>query len=160
MRQSWLLATCLASVTLQGCYVYGPVANRTPPIGQTVVLSITDQGRVELGDRMGPGVSRIEARVTELNDNQLAMNVYGVTYVSGESSRWSGETMRLDRRVVDQVGTRRLSKTRTWLAVGVGTVAVSAFIATHGLSSIFSGDREDPPQPPPSSLRFKLNFPF
>lgn len=142
-----------------GCYIYAPVQGTTPPVGQTTLMSISDQGRVELGDRLGRGVSRIEARVTGTEGDQLLLNVFSVKYVSGESSRWSGESMRLNRSFVEQLSTRTLSKQRTWIAAGSAAVVVTAFIATHGLLGRFTGDREPGTEPPPASLRLNFGFP-
>jgi hypothetical protein len=159
MQRSWRALVFPALVALVGCYLYTPAQGAAPPVGQTVLLSVSDRGRVELRERLGPGVSSIEARVADMEGDQLTLNVYGVKYISGESSRWSGESMRLNRDLVEQLWTRRLSKKRTWIAAGSAAVVITAFIATRGLLGLFTGDRDEPPPPPPSSFRLRLSLP-
>ena len=156
MRLLCLLVACSALSAVDGCYVYAPVQGTTPVIGQTMLLSISDRGRVELGERLGPGVAKIEGRVSSVDGDQLIVDVLGMEYISGETSRWSGESMRLNRNFVEGLATRTLSKKRTWIAVGVTAVALTAFIASHGLIGFFTGERDTPPEPPPGSLHLKL----
>ena len=158
MRLPCLILILPALSALAGCYVYVPVPGTTPPVGQTMLLSVSDRGRVELGERLGPGVAKIEARVSGIDGDQLTLNVYGVQYIGGERSRWSGESMRLNRDFVQQLSSRSLSKRRTWIAVGASAVVITAFIASHGLLGFFTGERDTPPEPPPSSFHLKFGF--
>ena len=160
MRRSWLIIVLPGLAALTGCYAYVPFAETTPPVGQVLKLSISDRGRVELGERVGPGVAQLEGRVVSVDGDQLTLNVYRVEFISGESSQWSGESMRLNRDFVQRFSARRLSKSRTWLVAGVAVVAVTAFVASHGLFGFFTGEREDPTPPPPTSLRLRLISPF
>lgn len=145
---------------LQACYTYAPVQTTTPPVGETVLLQISDRGRVGLGERLGPGVAHIEGRVTQTNGDEYAINVFQVAYINGERSMWSGELVRLDRDFVAQLQERKLSKSRTWIAAGAATVAVTAFMASRGLLGFWTGDPEQPTTEPPVSLRFGFGFHF
>lgn len=149
-------------MALQGCYVYVPASTTAPPTGETVVLQISDRGRVALGERLGPGVTKIQGRVTSVAEDQVSMSVASVGYVSGETTLWSGESMTMSREFVGNVEVRTLSKSRTWMAVGGAAAVAGFFIATRGLSIFFNdlptepgGDGEGP-----ASLRLKLRFSF
>lgn len=162
MKHSWSSLTVVALLTLQGCYVYAPVYTSAPPTGETVVLNISDRGRVALAERLGPGVTSIRGRVGTVAEEQLSVSVASVGYISGDNSLWSGESMSLSREYVSHVQVRKLSKSRTWVAVGATTVAVGTFIATRGLFSFLSnltGGERDPGQGEQSlRLNFGLRF--
>jgi hypothetical protein len=128
-----------ALLALQGCYVTTPLERPSPSTGEVVVLQISDQGRVALADRLGAGVSRIQGRVQTASDERLSLRVASVGYVSGETNRWSGESVSIDRAHVGATQLRRLSRSRTWTAIGATTVVVGAFIASRGLRT-FLGD--------------------
>ena len=131
------------------CYQSVPLETSTPPVGQTVAFIISDQGRVGLGDRMGPGIARIEGRMMGTEGDQYVVSVFRTAAIGGATSVWSGEEMRLNRSFVSRLEGRELSKTRTWLAAGVATSVVVAFIASRGLNGLFGGDDHSPPEPPP-----------
>lgn len=145
---------------LQGCYTYAPLQTESPPVGESVQLSISDRGRVELSERLGRGVASVRGRIAGTDGTQLLINVSAIRYLSGENSRWSGETMRLDRSLVDEASVRTLSRSRTWVAAGLTSVAVIAFVASRGLFGTWTGDREEPQPPPPVSFvpRFRIAF--
>ena len=161
-RRPWISFSFLiaAGQALQGCYVYVPLQSPTPAVGEAVQLQINDRGRVELGERLGPGVRSVSGRVTGVVEDQLALNVSSVRYVSGENSVWTGEAMRFSRSYVSFGEVRQLSKGRTWTVAGIATVAVVGFIATRGLSAIFGGHSEDGTPDPPASFRLDLGFRF
>jgi hypothetical protein len=157
----------LAVVT--GCYTYVPLEpSAPPPRDETVALEITDRGRLELGDRLGPGVLRVEGRITDATPDVLMVNVFRVAQINGQRSQWSGESVRLDRAFVGRVQERQLSRTRTAIAVAAVAVGVGAFIATRGLSGLFNGgdDPGDPVDPPdirimrPQIHRFSYPIPL
>ena len=147
-------------VALQGCYAYAPLETGVPPVGETVELRIGDRGRVELAERLGRGVSKIEGRLTSVTEQQYELNVAAVSFLSGERNRWSGESMRLDRDYVESSALRKLSKRRTWITASLVAVGVGAFIATRGLIVDFFGGSDDRnPDPPPISLRPRRTTP-
>jgi hypothetical protein len=114
-----------------------------------VSFIISDQGRVGLGDRMGPGIARIEGRMVGTEGDLYVVNVFRTAEIGGSTSVWSGEEMRLNRNFVSRLEGRQLSKTRTWLAAGAATSVVVAFIMTRGLAGLFGGDEHTPPDPDP-----------
>ena len=128
----------LALLPLPGCYVTTPLERPAPSTGEVVVLQISDQGRVALADRLGAGVSRVQGRVQTASDDRLSLRVASVGYISGETNRWSGESVSIDRAYVGTTQLRRLSRSRTWTAIGATTVVVGAFIASRGLRTFLS----------------------
>ena len=72
------------------------------PVGQTIELQISDQGRVGLADRFGPGLASIEGRLVSQQSNEFIVNIFRVKQISGESTQWSGESARLDRGTSDR----------------------------------------------------------
>lgn len=162
MKTPWSSLTVVALLTLQGCYVYTPLHTSVPPTGETVVLNISDRGRVALAERLGPGVISIRGRVATVAEQELSVSVASVGYISGDNSLWTGESMSLNREFVSHVQVRKLSKSRTWVAVGATTVAVGTFIATRGFFSFLSsltGGEQDPGQGE-QSLRLNFRFGF
>ena len=147
-------------MVLAGCYRRVPVAaTSTPPVGETLSFLISDRGRVGLGERMGPGVARIDGRLVETEGQQYVVSVFRVADITGQTSTWSGETIRLDREFVDRMQGRQLDKGRTWMLAAGVTAAVVYLIASRGLSGLFDGDDgpgED--DDPPDSKRARPAF--
>ena len=143
---------------LQACYGYVPLVTQRPPKGELVELQITDRGRVGLSDRFGPGLDVIAGRVESQQANDLVIDVYRVRHITGESTQWSGESVRLDRGFVGLVKTRRISPLRTTaIAVAAGTVlALTAGRALTGGGK----DPKDPPDPieQPTSTRIPIGI--
>ena len=133
----------MALLAVQGCYTYVPVESTTPPLGRTVAFEISDQGRVSLADRMGPGITAVEGRLLGIEGDQLVISVFGVETIREGRSSWSGETVRLDRAFVSRVRERQLSKTRTWLASAAVTAAVVALVVATDLTGLFTSDEDD-----------------
>ncbi len=140
---------------ISGCYTYVPMsAGVTPASGEPVALDITDAGRVNLSERFGPGLLRVEGRLTTVPAQDYALNVHRVAFIGAPASRWSGELVRIDRNFVGNVRQRKLSSGRTALAVGVITLAVGTLFVATDLIGFFSGTNSNPPGPPePPSFR-------
>jgi hypothetical protein len=148
----WMLAALLP--TFAGCYEYVPISTPAPAPGQLVELSINDRGRVALSDRFGAGLAAVEARMLSEQGNELTLNVYRVTQISGESTQWNGETARLDRSFVETVKGRKISTTRTMIAVAAGVAAVAFLVYNRNLLGSWAGsDQTEPSGPPPASVR-------
>ena len=133
-----------ALLALSACYTYVPITS-TPPVGEQMALEVTDKGRVELADRFGPGLLRVEGRLVGDSAEQYILNVFGVSQIDGTSSAWSGERLRIPHEYVGKFEARELSKSRTVVAATAATVAVVAFMATH-LAGI-SGNPSEPSNP-------------
>lgn len=134
---------------LTGCYSYVPITpGDAPPAGEPVALEISDAGRVGLSDRFGPGLMRVEGRLTTSPVQEYALNVHRVAFIGAPTSRWSGELVRIDRGFVGRIQQRKLSKGRTAFAVGVVVLSVAAVFITADLAGFFEGSGAGPPEPP------------
>ena len=149
MHCGWLASLAL----LSACYTYVPVERPTPAVGEAVSLEISDQGRVALAERLGPGVLRIEGRVLGAEGEQLLISVGRIVQVNGQVNLWSGESMRLDRSLVGRTQTRRLDQKRTWLAAAASVVAVVLLVTIADLGGFFDGGDDPPDGEPPQSIR-------
>jgi len=134
-------------VGAQGCYTYVPIRTAVPATGERVALQITDRGRVELADRLGPGIVRMEGLVARADSIEYVVNLHRIAQIGAGTSRWSGEAVRVNKDYVGGVELRKLSRGRTALVAGVVAGAVVAFIASRGIFGAF--DRNDEPEPPP-----------
>jgi hypothetical protein len=143
-RRLLLLA---ALAPLGACYTYAPVDTAVTPAGEVVAFDISDRGRVALSERFGPGLRRVEGRLARVEGDEMVLNVIRVAHLGGETSQWSGESVRLQREYVGQMSVRRLSKKRTFLAAGIATVSLAVFIASKGLTGHWfgSGSEGGPP---------------
>lgn len=154
MRSAYRWVGVALLFAASACYKSVPLETSTPPVGQTVSFIISDQGRVGLGERLGPGIARIEGRMLGTEGDQYLVSVFRTAALGGATSVWSGEEMRLDRNFVARLEGRELSKTRTWVAAGLVTSVLVAFIMSKGLNGIFAGDDREPiPPDPPASSR-------
>jgi len=135
------LVPCIAIVATSACYDYVPVTT-SPPVGEIVALDITDRGRVDLTDRFGPGIARIEGRLMEAAPDRYVVSISRVTQINGDHASWTGETARLSRDVVGGVESRHLSRGRTAILAGVAAAGVVGFIASRNWTSSSSGSSD------------------
>jgi hypothetical protein len=144
---------------LGACYEYRPIETQTPPAGEEVALQITDQGRVSLSQRFGPGLAEIQGRMVSMQGSEYVINVYRVAQIGGETAAWSGESTRIDRSFVGSVKGRQISGLRTTLfAVVAG--AAGYYLVSRTLGGSFSGGHDDEPPPPPISNRIPIILRF
>lgn len=147
----------MALVAVQACYDYVPVETM-PPAGERVSLVVTDQGRVSLADRFGPGIATIDGKLVGVQDSNYVINVSRVSQISGSHALWTGEESRINRALVGMVRTRHLSVWRTAALVGVAAGAVA--LTAGGLSA--AGSQPDTSgsgnNKPPLSTRIPIGF--
>ncbi|HVX41031.1 MAG TPA: hypothetical protein VHB25_15795 [Gemmatimonadaceae bacterium] len=153
---------CVALAATQACYNYVPVETM-PPAGENVSLVVTDQGRVSLAERFGPGIATIDGKLVGIQDSNYIINVYRVSQISGSHALWTGEQSHIDRGLVGTVRTRQLSLWRT--AALVGVVAGVAALTASGISGggVEPAPPSDSTKPPlstriPLTVRFSLPF--
>src|SRR5579863_8750983 len=101
-RQLRSLVCGTALLALPACYDFVPVQT-APMVGEQIALDVSDKGRVELADRFGSGLLRVEGRLVADSSEQYIVNVSGVTQIDGSSSVWSGERIRIPHEYVAQV---------------------------------------------------------
>ena len=124
------------------CYAYTPV-NTTPPAGAQVALEVTDEGRIALSDKIGPGVVRLEGTLAGEEGDELLVDASAVRQVRGYITDLGGVRVRLPKRYVTRMDERRLSRTRSLLVVG-GVVAIVAAFFTAKISGRSTPGDDDP----------------
>jgi hypothetical protein len=146
-----VLATAFGT---QACYTYVPVdPTSSPVVGERVALHISDQGRVGLSERLGPGVLRVEGTLTRAQEQEVSLNVFRVAQMGQpQPSRWSGESVTIPRSFIGGVQERKFSRGRTAVALGIATGVVAYLITQQNLFGFWEGSRSDPvEEPPPAS---------
>jgi hypothetical protein len=117
-----------------------PDAN--PNVGEPIALEVSDTGRVQLADRFGPGLLRVEGRLTSEPTREYVLKVDRVYRLFGPAAQWNGEAARIERAYVRSVQVRKLSKGRTVFTAGAITVGlVAAFIGADLIGFSQGGGR-------------------
>lgn len=137
----------LAVVAVDGCYTYS-AAPAAPSPGTHLVLDLTDRGRVELGDSVGPGASSIEGTSVMSTDSAYSLRVTKVSYLNGQSNNWTGEALLVPRSLITNAREQRFSRSRTWVAAAAVGGGLIAFIASRGLLGFGSGGGTGSNPPP------------
>lgn len=130
--------------TMMACYSTVPLASAPAP-GTTVLVDLNDQGRVELGERIGPGATTIQATLDERTDSTFRLRVNSVRYLNGQTNAWSGESMTIPSRLVSQSWQRNFSRGRAAVLGAAVTGALVLLIKSTNLLGSSSGStRPDP----------------
>jgi len=122
------------------CYAYTPV-HTPPPPGSQVALEVTDEGRVALNDKIGPGVVRLEGTLAGVEGGDLLVDASAVRQVRGYVSDLGGVRVRLPQQYVTRMDERQLSRKRTFLLSATIVGAIAAFFIAKGVSG-----RSTPPE--------------
>lgn len=132
----------------QGCYTFTPIVGRADP-GATLVLSLNDRGRAEMGEVIGASAAEVEGVLSSETDSVYVLNVSSVKYLNGQSNEWAGESLSLKKTYVSSLREREFSRGRTMVAAGGGVGAVLLFALTRSLLGNTPAVFEGPPPPPP-----------
>jgi hypothetical protein len=136
------LAVCVGTLHLfTACYQYVPV--QSAPVGSQVGLEINDDGRVALRDQLGPGVVRLEGRVSAVEGGAVVVRASSVTQISGRATPVDSVSVRVSQGHIERMDERRLSRTRTWIVIGGAVAVVTAFLLSGGIGG------KSPTQEPP-----------
>jgi len=130
-RVSRACSVALVSNMVAGCYMYTPLPTLVPTPQTSVALTLSDQGRVGAGPTIGAGVARVEGAVIGSTDSDFTLRVAAITDLSGRQSRWSGETVTLQRAWVGNAYERRFSRSRTYVLVGALAAGFVTFAVTR-----------------------------
>jgi hypothetical protein len=115
-----------------------------------VAIELNDRGRLEVGERLGPELVRVDGRLTAVSDSQYVLQVSQVRDIGGNVTKWSGETVRLRQDYAKQVLQRRTDKRRTSILVAGVSVVLGAFIGSRGLLGGGDGEPGNGKEPPGS----------
>jgi hypothetical protein len=150
---------CLLSLALHwGCYTYLPVSSAPPPVQERVAVVLTDLGRAQLGERLGPSIDRVDGVLVSHDSAGVELDVLGTRDLRGGSALWSGERVTIPASAILGYRAREFSRTRSALLAGGVVTTIAAL--TFGLSlDLFGSERDrsdtvDPVVPgTPTSLR-------
>lgn len=139
-RPGWLRAVAGGLLTLQvaGCYQYVPAASSTFPAGTDVSLSITDEGRVALAERIGEGLRRVNGQLLGTTDTTFVLAAYSFEFLDVNLPvRANGKRLDIARKYVTDLRVKQLSKKRTWVAAGFAVLgaAIASTIAITGFGA-------------------------
>ena len=151
-----LLGAALLSASLgvsAGCYSSRPIMSAPEP-GGIAVVTLNDRGRAALSDAVGANAERVEGSVVTRTDSSFTLAIRSVAYFGGTTNSWRGEQVTVPVAGVRGMTERRLSKGRTYLAIGVGVAALVAFIVTRSVLADDRGFVEDTPDSPPAGGSF------
>lgn len=138
------LAFGVGVLVLTGCYTYTPVAS-TPVPSMELAVDLTDLGRSETAQEIGPAVRRVEGSLLDVTDSAYVLAVKNVMGVSGGRTRWGGEQVELPRAYIARTFERRFSRSRTTMIVLGAVAAVGAFFLGKDLLGIGGGSTSDRP---------------
>lgn len=95
-----------------------------------MALEVTDEGRVALNEKIGPGVVRLEGTLAGVDGDELLVDAAAARQVRGYVSDLGGVRVRLPQKYVTRMDERRFSRSRTLLVVGGIVAIVAGFFAT------------------------------
>jgi hypothetical protein len=149
-------AIIVSLIVVQGCYEYVPIESPPAPVGTLLELKISDPGRVGLAPRFGAGLDLVEGQLVAERDSEMTLKVLSVTNLDGEHTRWSGETVNLNRGFVRSVKGKRLSPMRTTVLAAAGGAVLYA-LAARGL---VGGGKDPPDTPDPANPPLSRRIPI
>jgi hypothetical protein len=132
-----------AALMLQvGCYSYLPLQTSVPAAGKRIAVVLNDRGRVQVGDRLGPSVDKVDGLLVEGDANSVTLEVYRTLDVRGAAATWTGERVRVPRDGITGYQERQFNRRRTILvtAAVVGAIAASLLLVNFDLFGGFSRD--------------------
>lgn len=133
---------------IAGCYSLRPMEG-APQSGTTVVLEVNDRGRLELADRVGQSVERIQGTLQSVTDSGYVMRVQSVRYLNGQLSQWSGEEINVPASYVSRARQQVFSRSRTaLLAAGIGAALVALLVSLDLVGGGTIEGEENPKKPP------------
>lgn len=143
--QGWAAIALLGVPHLVGCYHYAPIPGSAIRPGSEISVRVTDRARIELNQSVGPGVRRINGRVTNAADSAVSLAVSSVRQFDvAAPTPWTGERITLPRDWISEVGERRLSRSRSAIAAGL-VVAAAIAASTLAITGFGSGESSDRP---------------
>ena len=123
------------------CFSYAPVQT-TPAPGTQVALEVTDQGRVALSEKIGPGIVRLEGTLAGVEEDTLLVDASAVRQVRGYITDLGGVRVRLPQQYVTRMDERRLSRSRTLMVIGGVVAIVAGFFAVKLSGKSTPGDKD------------------
>lgn len=145
LRRRGLATLCATALMLQqGCYRTVPVAGASTLPQGTVTITVNDQGRLMVGNRLGSLLDHVTGRIIRADADTLHVAVETAHDVRGVFARWGGEPFSIPRAGVASITEKKTDKKRT--ALVIGGIALGLVLGLLGLKGKSSGS--DGPKPP------------
>jgi hypothetical protein len=135
-QRTHLVPLVVAAAVMLGCQSYTPVTLSSVPAGTSVRLSLTDRGRVALGQTVGSGVESLEGTVRTVDSGTVQLAVDRVRGIDGTDRRWNQELVTVPRDAVATASVRKVSIVRSALvAAGLagGVLLVTSISGENGV---------------------------
>jgi len=136
---------------LAGCYQYVP-ANRAGLAAATPVsIDLSARGTVNVANKIGNNVMTLEGNVTEASPSSVTISLQSVRR-RGETAKstWNGESITLASEDIDEVKTRRISRSRTTVAsAALAAASVGLIVGIAKATGAASGSTGGRPTPNP-----------
>jgi len=85
------------ALLLQGCYTTLPLEQGAPPTSVSVQLLMNDKGRLDVSQKLGSAVDKVEGVVTAQTSDSYTLAVSRVFQIGGAVSKWNGETVTISK---------------------------------------------------------------
>jgi hypothetical protein len=136
---------------LTGCYTYAQPGVTPVPVGSEVEVSVSDTGRTQLAELIGPGVRRVHGRVMQSSATSLVLAVSSVEHQGlGAPVSWAGQQVAISEDMTADVRVRTLSRSRSYIAAGLAVLgaALVALIVIAGFGTDDGAGDRPLPEPP------------
>jgi hypothetical protein len=136
---------------LTGCYTYAQPIVTPVPVGSEVEVSVSEAGRTQLAELIGPGVRRVHGRVVETSDTSMVLSVSAVEHQGlGVPVSWAGQQVAISRDMTADVRVRTLSRSRSYIAAGLAVLgaALLSLIVIGGFGTDDGAGERPLPEPP------------
>jgi hypothetical protein len=143
-----MLVTAAMAAFLAACYVQRPLGSPVPQPATRIVVLITDTGRVELANKIGPGATAVEGVVVSADEVAWDLQVVRVDYRGGTSQTWNGERVSFPRYTLTNASERSLNRRRSWLMALA--ITGTAFVAAKAFGVLGWGGSPGGEPPPPN----------
>jgi hypothetical protein len=119
-----------------------PLEEGAPPTAVTVQLTMNDKGRLDVSQKLGTAVDKVEGVITAQSSDSYTLSVSRVFQLGGNTSKWNGESVTFFKDGTTGYQIHRYSQTKTIVLIAAITVATVLFLMSVKL--IGSGSDTNP----------------
>jgi len=118
------------ALLLQGCYTTLPLEQGAPPTAVEVQLLMNDKGRLDVSQKLGSAVDKVEGVVTAQTSDSYTLAVSRVFQIGGAVSKWNGEVVTISKDGTNGYQVHTYSKSKTVILAVAITAGVVLFLAS------------------------------
>ena len=145
MRKRILGALVGIVLSSEACTTYTSIGAIPPaPTSETIRLSLTDAGGMQMLGPIGTQVKSVEGEVRAVSDSAVTMSVAEVGRVSSDPERFHGESVTIPSRYIVGIERKRVQVKRSLLIAGA-MIGGAIWIAAQGHGNVTSGPPGHPP---------------